>query len=159
VRKGTASYRGIPMKAKWETRADLTKRTSFTRITGVLDEADVRAWAKQYRERCTAPHRGRRHMVIADMRGMRALSVKVAEIMGQEIGHARRNGVVLCAHISDDTVQRLQAGRVARQNSVQDDVTVDCATLTEAERVCDDVRAQLDDASIVHTARAFAKAS
>lgn len=135
------------------------KRTSYTRITGVLDEADVRAWAKEYRERSTALYRGRRHMVIADMRGMRALSVKVAEIMGQEIGHARRHGVVLCAHISDDTVQRLQAARLARQNAAQDDLTVDCATLEEAERVCDDVRAQLDHPSIEHTARSFAKAS
>ena len=69
----------------------------------------------------------------------------MAKVLGEEIFHARRNGVVLCVHISDDTVQRLQALRVARQNSVTDDDTVDVSSAEEAVRVCDEYRGRLDD--------------
>ena len=43
-------------------------------------------------------------------------AVRVSKLLRELSDHARRNGVVLCAHISDDTVQRLQAARVGRQN-------------------------------------------
>jgi hypothetical protein len=79
------------------------------------------------------------------MRGMKATHPSVAQILGDEIGHARRNGVVLCAHLSDDTVQRLQARRVARENSTYDDVTVDLATVEEAELVLEEARRRIDD--------------
>jgi hypothetical protein len=145
------------MKPHWEVSNDIAKRTIYTRISGILSEEDVRAWAAAYREK-TAAFKGRRHMCIADMRGMRPLSVAIANLLGAEIGWARKNGVVLCAHISDDTVQRLQAARVARQNSAHDDATIDCATLEEARRVCEEVRAKLDDPSVSTSARAFAHA-
>lgn len=144
------------MKPVWEVRNDLAKRTVYTKISGILSEADISAWAQEYTEKGTAPYKGRRHMVIADMRGMRPLPVPVAEKLGAAIGHARQNGVVFCAHISDDTVQRLQAARVARQHSPTDDVTIDCASLDEAHKVCDEVRGKLDDPSIVTSARKFA---
>lgn len=144
------------MKPTWEVKNDLAKRTVYTKISGILGESDIAAWATEYAEKATAPYKGRRHMVIADMRGMRPLSVALATKLGEAIGHARKNGVVFCAHISDDTVQRLQAARVARQNSPDDDVTIDCATLDEAYKVCDEVRSKLDDPSIVTSARKFA---
>jgi hypothetical protein len=59
---------------------------------------------------------------------------ELAALMGAEIGYARRHGVVLYPHISDDTVQRLQAARVARQYSTTDDVTIDVDSPEEAAR-------------------------
>src|SRR4051794_6047969 len=96
--------RGTGMAKKtgeFEVQTDLEKRTVYTRLTGLLSEEDVRAWTVAYR-RDTDRFQGRKHMVIADMRGMKALHPDVAAIMGAEIGYARRHGVVLCAHISDD---------------------------------------------------------
>ncbi len=71
-------------------------------------------------------------MVVADMRGMKTVHPSLAAIMGTESGYSRRHGVVLCAHISDDTVQGLQAARLARQNSPTDG---DVHSPEEADRV------------------------
>jgi len=68
-----------------------------------------------------------------------------AKLLGDAIGYGRRNGCVLCAHISDHTVQRLQAARVARENSATDDITVDVSSVDEAERVVSEARSRLDD--------------
>jgi hypothetical protein len=107
----------------------------------------MKGWAALYRRAGTDRFNGRKHMVIADMRGMKASHPSVAAIMGAEIGHARRNGVVLCAHISDDTVLRFQAARVVRENVVGDDVTVDVVSLEEARRVVEEARSRIDDAT------------
>lgn len=88
---------------------------------------------------------GAKHMVIADMRGMKPLHPPVAKLLGEAIGYGRRNGAVLCAHVSDHTVQRLQAARVARENSPTDDVTVDVSSVSEAERVVAEARSRLED--------------
>jgi len=53
--------------------------------------------------------------------------------------------VVICAHISDHTVQRLQLARVTRENSTSDDITVDVDSLEEAHRVLSEARVRLDD--------------
>jgi hypothetical protein len=92
-------------------------------------------------------------MVVADMRGMKTLHPS-AELMGAEIGYARRHGAVLCAHISDNTVQGLQAARVARQNSTTDDVTVDVDSPEEAERVVRAYAKYLDDPRFIGSIRA-----
>ena len=88
---------------------------------------------------------GAKHMVIADMRGMKPLHPPVAKLLGEAIGYGRRNGAVLCAHVSDHTVQRLQAARVARENSPTDDITVDVSSVAEAERVVSEACSRLDD--------------
>lgn len=133
--------------AKFEVSVDLGKRTLFTRMTGLFSEADMTAWAETYRRDGTDRFKGRPHMVLADMRGMKTVHPSIAAILGAEIGHARQNGVVLCAHLSDDTVQRLQAKRVARANVEGDDVTVDVASVEEAHRVIDEARARLEEPS------------
>lgn len=133
------------MSARFDFANQLGRRVLRVRMNGIFDEETMRAWVKQYRELGTQPYRGKKHMVIADMRGMRTLHPSVAALMGAEIGYARRNGVVLCAHLSDDTVQRLQAARIARQNSPFDDVTVDVDSLAEAERVITAGTKFLDD--------------
>lgn len=135
---------GMDRKAEFEVVLDMASRTLFTRMTGLFSEADMRAWAKQYHD-ATDSFRGQRHMVIADMRGMKTVHPSIAKIMGAEIAYARDNGVVLCAHVSDDTVQRLQARRVARQNSLADNVTVDVNSIHEARKVVEEARNRIDD--------------
>jgi hypothetical protein len=133
------------MKPVSELRVDLVGRTVYVRMHGIFNEEDMKEWSKHYREKATKAFRGIKHMVIADMRGMRPSALHVAKIMGDEIGYARLHGVVLCAHMSDHTVLRLQAARVARQNSPDDDVTVDVTSLEEAHAVIEEGRARLDD--------------
>lgn len=133
------------MGADFDIKNELGRRVVRVRMWGTFDEQGMRAWCTAYRERATNPYKGKRHMVIADMRGMKTVHPSIAGLMGAEIGHARMNGVVLCAHISDDTVQRLQAARVARQNSANDDATIDVATIEEAERVIESYLRYIDD--------------
>jgi hypothetical protein len=138
----------------YDIKNELGRRIVRARMSGTFDEKGMRAWCVDYRERATKPYKGKRHMVIADMRGMKTVHPSIAALMGEEIGYARMNGVVLCAHISDDTVQRLQAARVARQNSANDDATIDVATIEEAERVVENYQRFLDDPRFAGSIRA-----
>jgi hypothetical protein len=122
-------------------------------MQGVFGEQEMRDWARAYREHGTARFVGGRHFVIADMRGMKTTRPSVAEIMGAEIGYARQHGVVLCAHLSDDTVQRLQVSRIARQNAVGDDVTVDVVSMEEAYAVLREARVRIDEPASMASAR------
>jgi hypothetical protein len=139
-------------KAEFEVVLDLANRTIFTRMTGLFSESDMHAWAKQYHD-ATDKFHGRKHMVIADMRGMKTVHPNIASVMGAAIGYARERGVVLCAHLSDDTVQRLQARRVARQNSLADNVTVDVSSIEEARKVVEEAKDRIDDASSARSIR------
>ncbi|WP_394824736.1 hypothetical protein [Pendulispora albinea] len=139
-----AAARGTTM-AEYELHVEVERRTVHVRMTGMFSEAEMRTWIKLFRTKSTNFFRGRKHMIIADMRGMKTVSLPVAQLMADEIGHARLNGVVLCAHVSDDTVQRLQAARVARQKSPHDDVTVDVSSPEEAHRVISEGWHRLDD--------------
>jgi hypothetical protein len=85
------------------------------------------------------------HIVLADMRGLRTLKKEVAECMGEAIGYARTRGVIRCTHLSDETVQRLQAHRIARESSAGNDVTVDVQSLEEAHAVCQEALEDIDD--------------
>lgn len=142
------------MGPDYDIKNELGRRVVRARMSGMFDEKGMRAWCADYRERATKPYKGKRHMVIADMRGMKTVHPSIAALMGEEIGHARMNGVVLCAHISDDTVQRLQAARIARQNSASDDATIDVASLEEAERVIENYQRFLDDQRFTGSIRA-----
>jgi hypothetical protein len=139
-------------KAEFEVVLDLANRTIFTRMTGLFSDSDMHDWVKQYRE-ATDRFQGRKHMVIADMRGMKTVHPNIANLMGAAIGYAREHGVVLCAHLSDDTVQRLQARRVARHNSPDDNVTVDVSSIQEARIVVEEAKHRIDDASSARSIR------
>jgi hypothetical protein len=91
----------------------------------------------------TDGYRGAKHMVLADMRGMKPASNKVAEKLGELIGYQRANGVFLCVHISDETVTRLQMARLSRKASPHDQMTVDVVSLDEAETVLSEARLKL----------------
>jgi hypothetical protein len=133
------------MKPFFEITTDASMRVVSVRMTGVFDEDNMRAWTAAYRTKGTDLLTGRKHMVVADMRGMKPVHPEIAALMGEEIGYARRHGVVLCAHVSDSVVQRLQAARVARQNSPEDDVTVEVESPEEARRVIEAYAKFLDD--------------
>jgi hypothetical protein len=51
------------------------------------------------------------------------------------------------------TVQRLQARRVARQNSTEDNVTVDVSSMQEARKVVEEAKDRIDDASSARSIR------
>ncbi len=121
-------------KANVTLRNAPTERTIYVRMEGKLDAASMREFADEYRK-ITDSYAGGPHYVLADMRGMVPAQPEVAQMLGSAIGYARSRGVKLCAHVSDDTVQRLQAARLARQNAVGDGVTVECVSPEEAERV------------------------
>jgi len=119
-------------------------RIIHARVTGLFNEPEMREVAVTM-NKTTDRLQGKRHIVIADMRGFKTLHPSLAAIMGESIGYGRRNGCVLCLHVSDDTVQRLQAARIARQNSPYDDVTVDVESLEEAERLAELYEKFVDD--------------
>lgn len=133
------------MKPVFEVKNDLKRRIVYIRLSGLFDEETLRPWCEVYRRKATAPYKDRRHIVIADMRGMKTVRPNVAALFGAEIGYARAHGTVLCVHVSDDTVQRLQAARIARQSSPSDDVTIDVDSVEEAERTAQAYAAYLDD--------------
>ena len=54
------------------------------------------------------------HIVLADMRGMSVLAPEAAELFGEVIRYGRMHGAVLCVHLSDSSITRLQAARLAR---------------------------------------------
>jgi hypothetical protein len=132
------------MSAHFATNANLPERILSLSLSGIFSEEEMRSFVAAYRA-ATDQFRGAKHMVIADMRGMKPLHRHIAKILGDEIGYARRNGVVLCVHLSDHAIQRLQAARVARENSPNDDVTVDVTSADEANRVIDERRSRLED--------------
>jgi hypothetical protein len=149
---GKGHWAIMDRKAEFEVVLDLANRTISTRMTGLFSESDMHQWARQYQE-ATDRFQGRKHMVIADMRGMKTVHPSIANIMGAAIGYAREHGVVLCAHLSDDTVQRLQARRVARVNSPDDNITVDVSSIQEARTVVEEAKSRIDDASSARSIR------
>jgi hypothetical protein len=129
-------------EASFEVKNDAPLRTIFVRMTGLFDAEAMESFAREYLA-ATDQYRGESHLVLADMRGMRPAGADVAASLGNAIGTARKRGVFCCAHISDSTVQRLQARRVARENTDGDDVTVDVVSEAEAHRVLAEKRAAL----------------
>lgn len=101
----------------------------------------MQEWAEVYLA-ATRSYGGGNHLVLADMRGLKPADPAAAEVMGSAIGYARAHGVACCAHISDSTVARLQARRLAREASPEDDVTIDVVSLEEAEQVLEEARAR-----------------
>jgi hypothetical protein len=82
-------------------------------------------------------------MLIADMRGLAPLSQESAKLMGEAIAFQRAHGIVLCAHLSDSSITRLQAKRLAREATPNDKVTIEVVSPEEAERVLDERRPTL----------------
>jgi hypothetical protein len=130
------------MKGSFRIANDATERTIRLRMTGEYDRVGMERLAVELREVADS-YGGRSHLILADMRGMAPLDADVAQIFGELIAYTRQQGVVCCAHLSDDSVQKLQAARLGRQISLSDDLTVDVVSIEEAERLLADARAKL----------------
>jgi hypothetical protein len=110
--------------------------------SGILTEEDVQKAADDARAMTTA-YAGKKHMVLADLRGLKPASPKVAQKLGELIAYQRANGVSLCVHLSDETVTRLQVDRLSRQASPHDKMTFDVVSIEEAEAVLSEARLKL----------------
>ncbi len=89
-------------------------------------------------------YRGKKHLVLADMRGLKPSTPRVAEKLGELIVYQRSHGVSLCVHLSDESVTRLQMDRLSRKASPHDSATVDVVSLDEAEKVLSEARLKLN---------------
>jgi hypothetical protein len=134
--------REATMKASFNFVNSMGERTIRLRMTGEFDVRSMTRFADEYR-RVSNEYGGQSHLVLADMRGMAPIDASVAAIFGESIAYSRRHGVVRCAHLSDDTVQRLQAARIGRSISEYDDTTVDVVSIEEAESVLAEYRTVL----------------
>jgi hypothetical protein len=119
-----------------------TRRTIVVRLTGLIGPSEMQEFAEKYRA-ATDTYAGQAHLVLADMRGMKTNTPAAAGILQSAIAYARSRGVLCCAHISDDTVARLQMARIAREVAAGDDVTVDVVSIEEAEAVLQEKRFDL----------------
>jgi hypothetical protein len=132
------------MKANFSVTNNVGERIIRVRMLGEFDSRTMLRFVEEYR-RVSDGYSGRRHMILADMRGTVPIAAEPAAILGEAIAHSRRNGVVRCAHLSDDTVQKLQASRLGRSISGHDRATVEVISVDEAERVLAECRASLPD--------------
>lgn len=132
--------------AKWVVRNAVKHRTVYVTMSGLFDEDSIRKACKEIVE-ATDTYRNQPHLCLADMRGLKAMKPTVAEMMGKAIGTSRERGVVMCAHMNDDIVARLQAARVVRAHAL-DGVTIEVASTEEAERVLDEKRASMGIATV-----------
>lgn len=128
----------------FEVSTSLQRRVLRVRLSGVFSAEQMQALAAAMSQ-ATDQFRGAKHMVISDLRGLKPLHPHIARILAEIIAHGRKNGCVLCVHLSDPTVERLQSHRLERENSPADDITVEVSSDTEAERVTSEARSRLDD--------------
>ncbi|HUK66192.1 MAG TPA: hypothetical protein VLV17_05145 [Anaeromyxobacteraceae bacterium] len=128
----------------FEVSASLQRRVLRVRLSGSLSAEHLQALAASLSQ-AAAQFQGKRYMVVADTRGLKPLHPHLAKILCELIGRGRKSGCALCVHLSDLTVARLSAQRLARENSAEDDITVDVSSDAEAERVVDEARCRLDD--------------
>jgi hypothetical protein len=126
----------------FSVQLDRLRRTVRFRATGRLTLDDLKRVAEEARW-CYDQFRGAPHVVLADVRGMAALSEDAGKILMDVIKYGRTNGTVCCVHISDLGIARLQAARLAREASPYDGQTIDVASLDEAERLLEEQLAKI----------------
>lgn len=129
--------------AHYTVRNESSERTIYIRMEGYFAEQEMKNFIRAALE-ATESYNGEPHLVLADMRGMQITSIEVSRLFGDFIGEARRKGVSCCAHLSTSTVQKLQAARLARENSPGDDVTVNVVSVEEAHKLLGEARRQLE---------------
>lgn len=125
-----------------EINNDRAARTIYLRMSGTVTLDETRAGAEAAR-RATDDYRGEPHMVLADMRGVRPLAPEAAQVMGDAIAYQRARGVVCCVHLSDSSIVRLQAARLAREAVSGTTDTFEVVSLEEAEHVLSETRAKM----------------
>jgi hypothetical protein len=113
--------------------------TIVVKLSGVISDAELTTFVRDYRV-ATDSYAGRSHLVLADLRGLKALSPTQAQTLGAAIAYARSRGVFRCAHLNDDSVAKLQAARLAREVDPENRATIHVVSLTEAEAILADAR-------------------
>ena len=113
--------------------------TIVVKLSGAISDVELAGFIREYRT-ATDSYAGRSHLVLADLRGMKALSPSNAKMLGEAIAYARARGVVRCAHLSDDSVAKLQAARLAREVDPDNRATVHVVSLAEAEATLAEAR-------------------
>lgn len=126
----------------FEVTNDVNRRTITIRLSGFIRPNEMKECAVVYRA-ATDVYGGGRHLVMADMRGLKALEPESAAIFGEVVAYGRQKGCAMCAHVSDSTIARLQTARVASEVSPDDDITVNCVSYEEAQRQLTDARTRM----------------
>jgi len=129
-------------RAQFAVHNDTARRTLYLRMAGVWTEQELDPAIHAFLQ-ASGAYEGAGHLILADVRGMTLSGAGVARRFGEAIHYTRSRGVVLCVHLSDSTLTRLQAARIAREYSPGDDVTVDVISMEEGERVLEETRARL----------------
>lgn len=125
-----------------ETSVNRTRRLITFRASGTVTVDDLRGLIDEAKW-ATDGFRGEPHMVFADMRGMVPMSPEGTKLFVELVKYSRERGCILCAHLSDSSIARLQANRLAREASPYDDITVNVVSVEEAERVITEKLASL----------------
>jgi hypothetical protein len=118
----------------FEVTINRNRKTITFRASGLLSDDDMQQVLEEAKW-ATDGFKGKPHIVLADMRGMKLMSDKSAAAFGEIIRYGREHGTVLCVHLSDSSIARLQANRLARESSPQDDCTINVISREEADKV------------------------
>ena len=129
-------------ESNYSIETSVAKREVILRCAGTFDVATITKLVGEYKQ-ATDKLNGEKHVVLADMRGLKTMSEEVATIFGEAIMYGREKGTVRCAHLADSAIQRLQAKRMAREATPNDPITVDVVDEDEAHKVLDEARAEL----------------
>jgi hypothetical protein len=121
----------------FNVQLDRMRRTVRFRASGNLTTEELKQ-AREEANWCLDQLKGGEHIVLADLRGMAAMSPAIATTFGEMIKEGRAKGTVCCLHLSDSSIARLQAARIAREASAQDDITTNVVSLDEAEKMIDE---------------------
>jgi hypothetical protein len=127
----------------FEVTINRTKRVITFRASGNLTHEDMKkvyddaVWA-------TDGFKGTPHMVLADIRGMGAMSQESGKIFSDIIRYGREHGTICCVHLSDTSISKLQASRLAREVNPSDDCTVNVVSIDEAEKVIQEKQSEMD---------------
>jgi hypothetical protein len=116
---------------------DPVRRTITLRVSGTLALEEAKK-ARQELVGNIDQFKDGEHIILADLRGMAPVSQEVAAILGEVIKYGRERGTALCVHLSDSSIMRLQAGRLAREADPKDKVTINVVSLDEADKVIDE---------------------
>ena len=126
----------------YDIQNDKPRRTITVRMAGFFRLAEIQHLAADYR-RETDSYVGEPHLVLADLRGLKAMDEESSKALGEAIAYGRVHGVVCCVHLTDTPIARMQVGRLAREANPEHDVTVEVGSAEQAQLVLTEHRAAL----------------
>ena len=130
----------------YEVRNDVPGRTLHVTLRGSIGSEEMARFAAELRA-ASDSYADRPHLCLAVMKGLTVMEPAAAQLLRERIAYTRQHGVVLCAHVVDTTLARLQTLRIGIQASGPD-ATLDCTSVEEAERVLAYHRKQLEAAAV-----------